>query len=131
MSKQKYNLKNKINSHVYLFILVLLFALSVFKHSPVCKRRSTQNLHLLVLACMVSNKKQWLAFVILYDFIILGCPQNRCGMECRDLCFCKEKVKSMWDELNGNCPGECDRNWQKLDGKCSTGMSHIMTTQYE
>ena len=45
---------------------------------------------------------------------------NRCGMDCLELCYCKEKVKTINEELYGHCPGDCDRNWQKIDGKCNT-----------
>ena len=45
---------------------------------------------------------------------------NRCGMDCLELCYCKEKVKTINEELYSHCPGDCDRNWQKIDGKCNT-----------
>ena len=54
-----------------------------------------------------------------------GCPENRCGMDCLDFCYCKENVKTINEELYGHCPGDCDRNWQKIDNKCNTSKSTV------
>ncbi|KAL4229662.1 hypothetical protein ACF0H5_010050 [Mactra antiquata] len=56
-------------------------------------------------------------------WVLGGCPENQCGLDCGKMCFCEgNKPQTSTDQIEGRCPGECERNWRNIDGYCNTSL---------